>query len=241
MKILKQNLYEFIRNQVQEDTYIGLHGIADSSDLINQYSHLSKDDKARSIVERGLINGRGTTISLTVRNFGNLNIFDQEKIKLFNNYCFYSPSGYQVIIVVAIPYFFEDSQGRKLFGGYKEYPTPKPYIFNNIPECITDYIFRNKIPPEMILGYYSYHNKDEYVEYKENPYYFSKLFQYQKDEFIQKNLTGSFCYDVNDIEMVEHTKRVCEILGSIMENNSPIINTVLQYEKLQTINKVKKS
>ena len=241
MKLKKSELYNYIKEQLKFDCYVGLHGIADSSDLINEYSDLSKVDKARNIIKCGIINKRGVTIGLTVKNFGNLNSLTQEKINYFNNYGFYSPSGDEVIVVVAIPYYFEDSKGRKLFGGYKESSASSEYADNNMPECITDYLFRDNIPSEMVMGYYCYSNNDVEVEYSENPNYYSKLSQVQKDDFIGRWFAPNLSYDVNDSTSIEKIKWASSLLGLayIHGNNvkTPIINTIAQYERLGLLEK----
>lgn len=224
MKINKNNLYSFIQSQLKEQCYVGLHGIADVSDLSNQYSNLSKEEKANSILTNGLINARGTTIGLTVRNFGDLNDSNLEKINDFNNYGFYSPSGKETIMVIAIPYFFEDSNGKKLFGGFKEYNSKN----NNNAECITDYLFRNNIPPEMIMGYYSYDKGADTVDYIENPKYYANLSQSEKDVFIRKTFPPQLSYDVNNEETMERIREY-----GIIESAQ---KTAMQYDAIMGSN-----
>ena len=233
MKINKNELYEFIQSRLQDECYVGLHGIADKSDLVNQYSILPKMDKAKNILDTGIINGRSTTIGLTVKNFGNLDDKDSDKISKFNSYGFYSPSGEEVIMIVAIPYYFSDSNGRKLFGGYKEYDSPI-YKQNTMPECITDYIFRDNIPPEMILGFYSYKHDDTEVEYVENPNYYSKLAQEQKDDFIVKWFIPTLSYDVNNNDTMANVEIAGSLLGLAFGdgNVTPVANTATQYRNL---------
>lgn len=194
-------LYHYVKSMLSEDCYVELHGIADSADIANEYSDLSKEGKAQNMIKIGILNKRGVTTQLVARNFGNLNEETEEKILRFENYGFYSPSKEEMVVVVAIPYYFIHSNGMKIFGGYNEYHPQGEAL--NIEEagCITDALFSKVIPPEMILGYYSFKETgslDTNVTFVKNPGYYGNLSQEEKDKFIDEHFSISDLYDVND-------------------------------------------
>ncbi len=222
MTISREQVYELIKQLSENECYVGLHGIADKSDLINEFSHLSKNEKAKKILEVGLKNARGQTISHTVRNFGLLENMTIMDIKNINDYGFYSPSGEEAIVVISIPLFFEDSNGMKIFGGYKESKSSDI----DSAECITDYIFKDNIPTEMILGFYTYNRNGNNVEFIENPKYYSKLSQSEKDEFINRYFNKYNAFDVNNDELIERVKE----FANDWEHLSYLKKTIEQYE-----------
>lgn len=196
MEVRRIDLYDFIQQQLLDQCYVGLHYIPDYSSTNREFWDINKEEKAKSIVETGLKNSRGGTISLTVRNFGDLSEVTDEKVWRFINYG--QSASNEVIIVVAIPYFFNHSDGRKIFGGYIEY---EPYGSGNYSEqakCISDYIFRKHIPPEMILGYYKFDVNSDVAEYVPNNSHYLKLDQSKKDEFIEKYIPPLYAHDCND-------------------------------------------
>ena len=223
MTVSKEQVYDLIKQLSEEECYIGLHGIADKADIINEFSNLPKNEKAKKILEIGLKNARGETISHTVRNFGTLENIDSSDIENINGYGFYSPSGEEAIVVVSIPLFFEDSSGRKIFGGYKE----RGNSDKERAECITDYIFKDNIPPEMILGYYTYNMNSNNVEFIENPKYYSRLSQSEKDSFINKYFNNFNAFDVNNEATIERIKE----FANDWENMPYLKKTVEQYEQ----------
>ena len=222
-------IYAFVKSLLPEDCYVELHGIADSSDIANEYSGLPKIEKARNMQKIGIINKRGVTTQLTARNFGNLKESTDEKVGRFVNYGFYSPSGEQVIVVIAIPYFFTHSNGMNIFGGFNEYIPQGEGSYEEVAGCISDSVFSKLIPPELILGYYSYSDKDSLyddVTFVKNPRYYSNLSQEEKDKFIDKYYT-SFRYDVND----ERHMRGVEFIACTFK---PAATTVEQYKTLKS-------
>ena len=223
MTINKNQIYDLIKQLSKNECYIGLHGIADNSDIKNDFSHLSKAEKAQKILELGLKNARGQTISHTVRNFGILENITASDAENINNYSFYSPSGEETIVVVAIPIFFEDSKGRKIFGGYKE----EKKVSIDSAECITDYIFKDNIPSEMILGSYKYSADNQTVEFIENPKYYSHLSQSEKDDFINKYFSKFNVFDINDTEQIE---KIIEFAKD-WDNMPYLQKTIAQYER----------
>ena len=225
MILKKQNLYSYIQMQLDDSYFVGLHGIADTADIINEYSNYSKIEKAENIMKIGLLNARGSTINLTVRNFGNLNETSEEKIYSFNNYGFYSPSGKETIIVTAIPYFFTHSNGKNIFGGYIEYIPEEASFYSEKAKCISDYLFKNLIPKELILGYYSYDTNSNVVDYISNPLHYSKISQGERDKFIDEKIPKSFSFDINDANSIEKMKKLSFLL-------SPLQKTIEQYENL---------
>ena len=235
MKIKREELYDFIRSQTNGECYVGLHGIADSSDLKNEYSDLPKVEKAKSIMEKGLINARGKTISLTAKFFGGLDPDDEESALTFNNYRFYSPSGEQVIVVISIPLFFENSKGQNIFCGYKEFRTPEAFKTNEVPECISDDMFKRKIPPEFMLGFYTFNDDDDEAEYTPNANYYTGLPQERKDALIDYWFKSELPFDVNSNEAMERVRKAGRILNPLYGAGpriSPVLHTVDQYDQL---------
>ena len=191
--IKKEELFKYFEEISGENYYFALHGIADNADLKNQYSDMSKEEKAQNMLNIGIINARHRTTALTCKIFGNLSetyIREKDAIIDFNNYSFYSKSGNQLIVVLSIPIVFEESTGKKIWGGWGKYTKPnETQDFGENAKCISDYSFSRlgfNIPSEVILGYYSYHDGDSVVEFTENPKHYSKLSQKEKDEFIHK-------------------------------------------------------
>ena len=72
MKIKKSNLFSYFEELLGPSFFVGLHGISDNPDFKNEYSDLSKEEKAKNIVSMGLINSRHKSIKSTCRIFGRL-------------------------------------------------------------------------------------------------------------------------------------------------------------------------
>ena len=213
--ISKDQIFNHIHGLIKEKSYVGLHGIADNSDIKNEYSHLSKQEKAENIMQTGLINARGETISHTLKIFGDLSNHKLDVYDGINNYSFNSPSGEEMIAVVAIPFFFEDSKGRKIYGGKRDYTIYETRAKDDKPQCITDYEFRDKIPSEMVLGYYFYNNNSNEVTFVENPKYYTNLSQGEKDDFINATFREDRCLDVNNPELMQEMKEFAELQSSM--------------------------
>lgn len=202
MKIRKKDLFSFFESWLGNSCYIGLHGIADEPDLKNEFSEMSKVEKAENILKLGLINSRKMSIKSTCTIMGILpETYKKHKDLLedFNNYTAYNtPSKEHIIVIIAVPIVFEDSNNRKIFGGWMN---PKiPYNDDeSVFECITDQLFEDNIPKEMILGYYSFKENDEEVDFVYNNNFYLFLEQTKRDKFIKDLFDNNDCvYDLNN-------------------------------------------
>lgn len=211
MRIRKDNLFSYFENLLGCSFYVGLHGIADDSDLKNEYSSLSKEDKAKNILNTGLINSRCLSIKSTCKIFGRLSETYKDNKNLildFNKYRAYRTEGRQYIVIVAVPIMFLPNDGRMLFGGWMDCNVP--YNDDTSPfECITDKLCMLNIPSEFILGYYSYEDNNDYVEFNFNNDFYSNLSRSKKDEFIEKLYAGKKC-EIDLMKGTDYCKRVLE-------------------------------
>jgi len=232
-KIDRKKICEYINSLLNDRCYVGLHSIMDIPTTTNGYENLSKSERAISILEKGLLNSRGNALNHTVRFFGDLAVANPEiKDKMSNYYQGINHSRENYVVVVAIPYFFEGPQGQKMFGGYKNYDSDAQ--FREGSECISDTIFSEKVPPEMILGYYTYDDKEQIVSFVENPRYYSKLTREEKLQFVAKHF-GSYVdrFDVNNPETVE---KMFNYIKGMEQVNGAFNNTISQYLSLKELN-----
>lgn len=193
MEIKKNELYIFLRNILGGEYYIGLHGItAGKTDILNKYSDMTPRDKAENILKTGLINERHMSIKSTCQIFGNLALINDHK-EVISDLCDFNPyyignkpeNTEEVVVIVSVPITFKDSKGRNIFGGWMN-PNIS-YCDDNSPfECITDKLFEKSVPPEMILGYYTFVGKSDTVEFHANERHYSNLTQEERDEFISR-------------------------------------------------------
>lgn len=197
-KIKKDELYYFLNEQLGISAYVGIHGTAKCGDIPNEFDQLPKEEKAKNIMNIGLINARKNNLTLTCKFFGLLPLLSQSedlrkrmKIDDFNR--MYYVNGYdngengQVMVVAAIPVIFEKSNGNKYFGGWIDNQSSHGHYER--PYCFSDLLFAGKIPPECIYGYYTYmHDSDTYVEFHFNPKYYSLLSTEERDSFISDNI-----------------------------------------------------
>lgn len=193
MKIRRDNLFRYFENTLGSSFYVGLHGISDDPDFINEFSNLSNDEKAKNIMRIGLINSRKKSIKSNCRIFGRLSDTYENNKKIildFNKFKAYKCDGKQYIVVVAIPILFLHSDGRVLFGGWMN-----PEVLYNDDtspfECISDKLCKDLIYPEFILGYYSYDN--DIVDFIPNNRFYGNLSIDEKDSFIDKLFDGKHC------------------------------------------------
>jgi len=232
-KIDRKKICEYINSLLNDRCYVGLHSIVDVPTTITGYDNLSKSERAISILEKGLINTRGSALNRTVRFFGDLAVANPEiRDKMSNYYHGINQSGENYVAVVAIPYFFEGPQGQKMFGGYKSYDSESQ--FRESSECISDAIFSERVPSEMILGYYTYDDKEQIVSFIENPRYYSKLSREEKLQFVTKHF-GSYVdrFDVNNPDTIEKMSKYIQGMGQI---NGAFNNTISQYLSLKELN-----
>lgn len=232
-KIDRKKICEYINSLLNDRCYVGLHSIVDIPTTSNGYENLSKNERAISILENGLLNRRGSALNHTVRFFGDLAVANPEiKDKMSNYYQGINRSGENYVAVVAIPYFFEGPQGQKMFGGYKSYDSESQ--FRESSECISDTIFSERVPSEMILGYYTYDDKEQIVSFVENPRYYSKLSREEKLQFVMKHF-GSYVdrFDVNNAGNVE---KMFNYIKNMSQVNGAFNNTINQYLSLKSAN-----
>jgi len=201
MVIKRDELFKFLEELTGDKCYVGLHYIFDDSDIKNEFSHLSKEEKAINIMKMGLINERRASMKSTCQIFGNLSTtYENNKNEIIgtNRFSFTSLNGKNVVVVVAVPIVFEDTKGRKLFGGWMN-----PGIgFNDDEsplECITDKLFEKNIPKETILGYYTFDDGDKEIDYISNDKHYLLLSDEEKDRFIQEYFDKNNCsIDINN-------------------------------------------
>jgi len=113
-KIDRKKICEYINSLLNDRCYVGLHSIVDVPTTITGYDNLSKGERAISIIENGLLNSRGSSLSRTVRFFGDLSVANSEiKDKMSNYYQGINRSGENYVAVVAIPYFLKDHRDKK--------------------------------------------------------------------------------------------------------------------------------
>ena len=205
MIIKKEEIFDYLESITGDKCYVGLHGIADRSDIQNEYSNLSKIEKAENMLKIGIINARGSSMQATVQFFGNLSAQnDVACVQAINNYSFYSfQSRKEVVMVVAIPIIFNKTDGHAFFGGWIDgKDTENPERFESISDyCV--FMGDNKknhmeviIPSEFIFGYYTYTKGDEKVEMTLNPRFYYNLSNEEKDTFISNFIPKSCEIDI---------------------------------------------
>ena len=222
--INRDELYYFLSERLGMSSYVGIHGTAIRGDVENEYMNLSKEEKAKNIMQIGLINHRMCNLTLTCDFFGILPLLSQSSelkkrhqihklnTKSYINGHDHGENG-QVMIVVAIPIEFQKSNGQKYFCGWIGNQSSNGHYSDAY--CISDYIFQGKIPPECIYGYYTYKDKnDENYVFHYNEKYYSLLSQEEKDEFIEKNIEQSDFFrilkqytDPDELKNTDHTTR----------------------------------
>lgn len=211
MRIKKDCLFSYFEDLLGSSFYVGLHGIADDSDLKNEYSNLSKEEKARNIISTGLINSRCMSIKSTCKIFGRLSETYKDNKSLilnFNKYRAYRTEGKQFIVVVAVPILFMPSDGRMLFGGWMDCNVPFNDDYSPF-ECITDKLCMFKIPSEFILGYYSYEDKNDYVDFNLNNHFYNLLPIDEKDKFVDEIYGDKKC-EIDLIKGTDYCKKILD-------------------------------
>ncbi len=229
-RVEKSNICDYINSLLKDRCYVGLHSIVDDPTTNNNYLSNNKRENAISIMNRGLINSRGGTLNHTIRFFGDLSVASSEiKNKMSNYYQGINRSGEYYVEVVAIPYFFEDGLGRKIFGGYKEYDSESQ--FRERAECVTDALFSQCVPSEMILGYYSYDEHEKKVTFVHNTRYYSNLSIGEKQKFIQKYFNNYV--DSLNINANENVSKMEDFIKRFPTIKDPFSNTLRQYISLK--------
>ena len=210
--IKKRELFKYLEERLENDYYVGLHGISDIPDIQNQYANMSKLEKAESIMKIGLMNERHKSIKSTCKIYGRLSdTYEKYKDQILgmNGYTCYRTKKEHVIVIVAVPTTFEHSDGRKILGGWMNVNVL--YSDDDSPvECITDKLFREEIPKEMILGYYYFENENPDAHFVGNDAFYENLAQEQKDKFIEKLFDrNDLAIDLNNTHYMEELmKRV---------------------------------
>lgn len=213
MRIKRQELFKYFEERYGNSCYFGLHGISDNPNIKNQYADMSKMEKARNIIKEGLINERQVSIKSTCCILGRLSDTyekDKNSILTMNQYLCYLTEKQHVIMIVTVPISFRHSDGREIFGGWMN--PGVDYSDDDSPfECITDKLFKEKIPKEMILGYYYFDNDDKEAELIFNDEYYDRLLQEQKDRFIEETFdknNGSI--NLNEEGYVDDIMKKCQ-------------------------------
>lgn len=234
-RIDKKKISDYINSLLKDRCYVGLHSIVDSPTTSNPYINLPKQEKAASILEHGLINARGGGMNRTVRFFGDLSVVTQDiKNKMSEYYEGLSTrTGENYVAVVAIPYFFNGANGSKYFGGYKNYDSQAQ--FNEDLECYTDYKFSHLVPPEMILGYYTYDDNEKTVTFVSNPRYYSNLSEEDRIKFVEE----TFAEDITRLD-VSNPAVVAKMEGFFKEHpnafqSNAVFRAMSQYLSLRKL------
>ena len=251
IKVKQDGLAKYLRGLVGNDCSIGLHEIG----LNSLYE--DREESAKKIMSDGLDNIRGGTTYFTVAYYGrNGYEFD------INNYSCYGSIDAKTIVVVAIPEAFEMSNGSTVYGGIfnkRKYKDDQGYA-----ECLTDYVFKSKIPAEFVLGYYTYDRRNVKPIYKqgtrtiynpttgesaieitntisgyeygdatfyENPKYYSKLSQEEKDSFISSNYKEQNFFNINNEQSISEFYRFGDFYITMDGEESFVSKTIKQYEQ----------
>jgi hypothetical protein len=113
-------------------------------------------------------------------------------------------------MIVVVPTFFNHSDERKIFGGWMN--AGVKYSDDDSPfECITDQLFKEKIPKEMILGYYYFDTNDTEAELIFNDEYYDRLSQEQKDRFIEETFDkNNVSINLNEDDYVHDIMKKCQ-------------------------------
>ena len=213
MKIKRQELFKYFEERYGNSCYFGLHGISDNPDIKNQYTDMPKMEKARNILKEGLINERQISIKSTCYILGRLSDTyqkDKNKILTMNQYKCYLTKKQHVIMIVAVPVSFRHSDGREIFGGWMNSGVPFS-DGDSMFECITDRLFKRRIPKEMILGYYYFENDDKEAELIFNDEYYDRLSQEQKDRFIETTFDhNNLAINLNEENYEEDIIKKCK-------------------------------
>ena len=213
MKIKRQELFKYLEERYGNNYYFGLHGISDMPDIKNAYTDMPKLEKAKNILKTGLINERQLSIKSTCEIFGRLSdTYEKNKrvVLNMNKFTCYRTADEHVVVIVAVPIEFKHSDGRNIFGGWMN-----PLVYysdDNSPfECVTDKLFKQRIPKEMILGYYYFNSKDQEAEIILNDGYYDKLSQEQKDIFIEEIFDrNNLAINLNDENFIAEITQKCE-------------------------------
>ena len=213
MKLKRGDLFKYFEERFGNEYYIGFHGISDNPDIKNQYTNMTKTEKAENILKEGLINERQLSIKSTCEIFGRLSdTYEKDKsvILSMNRFSCYRTEKQHVVIIVAIPVSFKHSDGRNVFGGWMN-PHQGSSDDDSPFECITDKLFKKRIPREMIFGYYYFDNNDKEAELVLSDVYYDKLSQEQKDRFIEEIFDeNNLAINLNEGSYVEDIMKKCQ-------------------------------
>lgn len=213
MKIKRRELFKYFEEKFGNEYYIGFHGISDNPDIKNQYADMTKTKKAENILKEGLINERQISIKSTCQIFGRLtDTYEKDKSVIYkmNGFSCYKTEKEHVVVIVAIPVSFKHSDGRNIFGGWMN---PNQYYSDDDSpfECVTDKLFKERIPKEMILGYYYFNNDNKEAELIFNDGYYDQLSQEQKDRFIEENFDkNNLAINLNEGNYVKDITKKCQ-------------------------------
>ena len=216
MKLKRRELFRYFEEIFGNEYYIGFHGISDNPDIKNQYADMKKTEKAENILKEGLINERQISIKSTCKIFGRLSdAYEKDKSVIWsmNEFSCYRTAKQHVVIIVAVPVSFKHSDGRNIFGGWMN--PNQGYSDDDSPfECVTDKLFKKRIPREMIFGYYYFDDNDKEAELVLNDEYYDKLSQEQKDRFIEE------MFDKNNLDINLNKENFVEDIIKKCQNQS---------------------
>ena len=230
IKVKQDGIAKYLRDLVGNDCSIGLHEIG----LNSLYE--DREETANKIMSEGLDNKRDGTTYFTVAYFGK-----EGHESDINTYDCYGSIDVKTIVVVAIPEVFEMSNGSTVYGGIfnkRNYNDDEGHA-----ECLTDYVFKSRIPSEFILGYYTYDKRNveitntisgyEYGDatFYENPKYYSKLSQEEKDTFISSNYKGNNFFDINNEQSISDFYRFGDFYITMDGEESFVSKTIKQYKQ----------
>ena len=251
IKVKQDGLAKYLRGLVGNDCSIGLHEIG----LNSLYE--DREESAKKIMNDGLDNKRGGTTYFTVAYFGrNGYEFDINKYD-----CYGSIDAKTIVVVAIPEAFEMSNGSTVYGGvfnkrkykddqGHAECLTD--YVFQvGIPsEFILGYYTYNKrnVKPIYKQGTRTIYNPTtgersieitntisgyEYGDatFYENPKYYSKLSQEEKDAFISSNYQGHNLFDINNEQSISDFYRFSQCYFTMDGRDSFVTKTIKQYEQ----------
>lgn len=250
IKVNQARLTNYIRGIAGPDCSIGLHEIG------KNITNHSRRETAEKMMLEGLTNNRSGSTYFTVTYYDKYG-YDSH----INSFSFYGSINDKRIVVIAIPEYFKMSNGSIIYGGiFKKRFHQED---EGHPECLTDYIFSSRIPPEFILGFFTYDTRDINQNYNkninqiqntfngmhsnnkverstndkykdvifyENPKYYNKLSQQEKDDFIKNNFKNQSFFDITNEQSIKDFYDLNNNLSLNDNKESYISKTIKQYE-----------
>jgi len=251
IKVKQDGLAKYLRDLVGDDCSIGLHEIG--LNVIN----LSKEEAAKKIMREGLDNKRGGTTYFTVAYFGkkghefDINTYD----------CYGSIDAKTIVVVAIPEVFemsngstiyggvfnkrnYKDDQGHaecvsdyvikskipaEFVLGYYTYDrrSIKPIYKQGTRIVYNPATGERAIEITNAISGYEYGDATLY----ENPKYYSKLSQEEKDSFISSNYQGHNLFDINNEQSLSDFYRFSHCYFAMDGRDSFVSKTIKQYEQ----------